>query len=203
VTDPALRERFERELRVIEKKNFCSYYVIAHDLVRHAKEQGYPYVGRGSGANSLVAYCLGITHVDPVDLDLYFERFLNEERTTPPDFDIDFSWDHRDRIYEYIFCKYGRDHVCLLGTHVTYQFRSILRELGKVFGLPREAINHLVEDPAGYAERDHITRLIAQYARHFRDLPSNLSIHAGGLLITEKPVYAYTATDVPPKGYPV
>ena len=203
VSRPDLRERFDRELRIIRQKNFCSYYLIAYDLIRYANEKGFAYVGRGSGANSMVAYCLGITNVDPIELDLYFERFLNEERTTPPDFDIDFSWDHRDAIYEYIFERYGRDHVCLLGTHVTYQGRSILRELGKVFGLPREEIDSLVEEPELQRNRDHITSLIFKYARYFRDLPANLSIHAGGVLITEKPIYAYTATDVPPKGYPV
>ncbi len=203
ITKPELRERFDRELRVIELKNFCSYYLVACDLISYANEKGFAYVGRGSGANSLVAYCLGITNVDPIELDLYFERFLNEERTSPPDFDIDFSWDHRDEIYEYIFNRYGRDHVCLLGTHVTYQWRSILRELGKVFGLPKEEIDAIVEDPANNRDRDHITRLIFKYAKHFMDLPANLSIHAGGVLITEKPVYAFTATDVPPKGYPV
>lgn len=203
VTRPELRERFDRELRIIKLKNFCSYYLIAYDLITYANEKGYAYVGRGSGANSVVAYCLGITNVDPIELDLYFERFLNEERTTPPDFDIDFSWDHRDAIYDYLFSRYGRDHVCLLGAHVTYQGRSILRELGKVFGLPKEEIDSLVEDPWKNKDRDHITRLIFRYAQYFRGLPANLSIHAGGVLITEKPVYAYTATDVPPKGYPV
>lgn len=203
VTRPELRERFDRELRIIKRKNFCSYYLIAYDLICYANEKGFPYVGRGSGANSVVAYCLGITNVDPVELDLYFERFLNEERTSPPDFDIDFSWDHRDAIYDYLFNRYGRDHVCLLGAHVTYQGRNVLRELGKVFGLPKEEIDTLVEEPARNRDRDHITRLIFKYAQHFRDLPANLSIHAGGVLITEKPVYAYTSTDVPPKGYPV
>ncbi|HEY9489446.1 MAG TPA: DNA polymerase III subunit alpha [Chryseosolibacter sp.] len=203
VTQPELRERFDRELRIIKLKNFCSYYLIAYDLIAHAKEKGYSYVGRGSGANSVVAYCLGITNVDPIELDLYFERFLNEERTTPPDFDIDFSWDHRDAIYEYLFNRYGRDHVCLLGAHATYQARSILRELGKVFGLPKDEIDSLVEEPQKHRDRDHITSLISKYAQYFKDLPANLSIHAGGVLITEKPIYAYTATDVPPKGYPV
>ena len=203
VSRPELRERFDRELRIIKSKNFCSYYLIAYDLICYARDKSFAYVGRGSGANSVVAYCLGITNVDPIELDLYFERFLNEERTTPPDFDIDFSWDNRDAIYEYIFNRYGRDHVCLLGTHVTYQGRSILRELGKVFGLPKEEIDSIVEEPGKNRDRDHITSLIFRYAQYFKDLPSNLSIHAGGVLITEKPIYAYTATDVPPKGFPV
>jgi DNA-directed DNA polymerase III PolC len=198
-------QRIEKELRVIAQKEFTSYYLIAYDLISFAKSKGYDFVGRGSGANSTVAYCLGITNVDPIELNLYFERFLNEERTSPPDFDIDFSWDNRDAIYEYIFQRYGSENVCLLATHVTYQWRSILRELAKVFGLPKEEIDELVENPAGMKDRDHIASLVFRYASYIvaKELPANFSIHAGGVLITEKPIYAYTATDLPPKGYPV
>ena len=203
VSKPHLRERIQRELRIIREKGFITYYLIAYDLIRFAKEKGFNYVGRGSGANSVVAYCLGITNVDPIELDLYFERFLNSERTSPPDFDIDFSWDNRDAVYDYFFFTYGRDHVSLLGTHVTYQKRSVLRELGKVFGLPKEEIDLIVEEPAAHKDRDQITELIFKYAERIKDLPSNVSIHAGGVLITEKPIYAYTATELPPKGYPV
>lgn len=203
VSRPELRERIERELNIIRQKGFIAYYLIAGDLIRFARERGFDYVGRGSGANSVVAYCLGITNVDPIELDLYFERFLNSERTSPPDFDIDFSWDNRDEVYEYLFAHYGRDHVCLLGTHVTYQKRSVLRELGKVFGLPKEEIDLIVEDPGGHRDRDQITELIFRYADRIKDLPANISIHAGGVLITEKPIYAFTATELPPKGYPV
>lgn len=203
VSQPVLRERFQRELNIIKNKGFCSYYLIAYDLIKFAKQQGFDYVGRGSGANSVVAFCLEITNVDPIELDLYFERFLNPERTSPPDFDIDFSWDNRDAIYDYIFSRYSHDHVCLLGTHVTYQKRSVLRELGKVFGLPKEEIDAIVEEPERHRNRDHITELIFKYAEHIKDLPANISIHAGGVLITEKPIYAYTAIEFPPKGYPV
>jgi DNA polymerase-3 subunit alpha len=201
--NPVLRERFQRELSIIRQKGFCAYYLIAYDLVCFARASNFDFVGRGSGANSMVAYCLGITNVDPVELDLYFERFLNTERTSPPDFDIDFSWDNRDAIYEYLFTRYGSDHVCLLGTHVTYQKRSVLRELGKVFGLPKNEIDALVEYPDENRNRDHITELIFKYADRIKDLPANISIHAGGVLITEKPIYAYTATELPPKGLPV
>jgi DNA polymerase-3 subunit alpha len=203
VNDAAIRARFTRELDVIRIKNFCSYYLIAYDLVKFANEHGFDHVGRGSGANSIVAYCLGITDVDPIELDLYFERFLNTERTSPPDFDIDFSWKDRDAIYDYIFSKYGNDHACLLGTHVTFQSRSILRELAKVFGLPKDEIDELVDYPEQNQQRDHIREMIFRYARIMTEMPSNSSIHAGGVLITEKPIYTYTATDLPPKGYPV
>ena len=198
-------DRIEKELRIIAEKKFTSYYLIAYDLILFAKQKGFDFVGRGSGANSTVAYCLGITNVDPIELDLYFERFLNEERVTPPDFDIDFSWDNRDEIYEYIFHKHGYDHVCLLGTHTTYQGKSIIRELGKVFGLPKEEIDNLVDTRKMEMVRDHIGKLIFSYARYIvaKELPANISIHAGGVLITEKPIYAYTATEFPPKSLPV
>ncbi len=199
-------ERIEKELAIIAKKGFTAYYLITDDLIHFAKRQGFDFVGRGSGANSTVAYCLGITNVDPIELDLFFERFLNEERISPPDFDIDFSWDNRDAIYDYLFKKHGTEHVCLLGTHVTYQGKSIIRELGKVFGLPKEEIDALVEgrhDPR--IKRDHIAQKVMAYAEYIvkKELPANISIHAGGVLITQKPIYHYTATEFPPKSLPV
>ena len=198
-------DRIEKELRIIAQKEFTSYYLITYDLITYAKSQGFDFVGRGSGANSTVAYCLGITNVDPIELDLYFERFLNEERVSPPDFDIDFSWDNRDAIYDYLFKTYGADHVCLLGTHVTYHHKSIIRELGKVFGLPKDEIDELVERRNEKINRDHIALKVLGYSNYIvhKDLPSNISIHAGGVLITENPIYAYTATELPPKGLPV
>ena len=198
-------ERIEKELRIIEQKSFTAYYLIIYDLIEYAKQKRFDFVGRGSGANSTVAYCLGITNVDPIAMDLYFERFLNEERTSPPDFDIDFSWDNRDAIYTYLFTKYGNQYVCLLGTHVTYQWRSVIRELGKVFGLPKEEIESFVGNPHDQSRADATSRLIGIYAEYIisKKLPSNISIHAGGVIITEAPIYAYTATDTPPKGLPV
>jgi DNA polymerase-3 subunit alpha len=106
-------------------------------------------------------------------------------------------------MYDYLFARYGSAHVCLLGTHTTLQERSVIRELGKVFGLPKNEIDQLADDPDSLKNRDELTRVICNYAEYMKDLPVNLSIHAGGVLITEKPVYAYTATDLPPKDYPV
>ena len=113
--------RVEKELEIIEQMGFCAYFLIAWDIVRFAISQGIYHVGRGSGANSVVAYCLRITDVDPIELDLYFERFLNPKRSSPPDFDLDFSWKERNLVIEHLFKKYGEDHVALLGATVTFQ----------------------------------------------------------------------------------
>src|SRR4051794_13939557 len=136
----AAHERLQKELRIIDTMGFNAYFLINWDIVRYAQSRGFYHVGRGSGANSIVAYCLGITDLDPIELNLYFERFLNPERTSPPDFDIDFSHRDRDKEIDYIFKRYGKDHVAWLGAYATFQHSAIIRELGKVFGLPEEEI---------------------------------------------------------------
>ncbi len=191
-------DRVIKELKIIDGLGFNAYFLITRDIIRYARSRDFFFVGRGSGANSIVAYCLGITDVDPLELDLYFERFLNPQRTAPPDFDIDFSWRDRDEIIDYIFKKYGRDHVCLLGSYATFQPRAILRELGKVFGLPKEEIDTL--EKAG-PDRDPIHAKIYYYAAKLKDFPNHKSIHAGGMLISDQPIYQYTATELPPKGF--
>ena len=199
----AIHERLEKELQAIFEMGFCSYFLINWDLVNYAQHKNYFYVGRGSGANSLAAYCLKITDVDPIDLDLYFERFINPYRVNPPDFDIDFSWKDRDDITRYIFEKHGSDHTALLATYNTFQYHSVIRELGKVFGLPKGEIDELLENKKAKQTPDNIARLIFKYSTHIQDFPSHLSIHAGGILISEKPINYYTATSMPPKGYPL
>jgi DNA polymerase-3 subunit alpha len=194
--------RLLKELEVIAERNFEAYFLIALDIVEFAERKGYAHVGRGSGANSMVAYCLGITEVDPIELDLYFERFLNPYRSSPPDFDIDFSWKDRDEVTAYVLNQYP-DHSALLATYTTFQGRSIIRELGKVFGLPKNEIDEIIDHPAQNKERDQITRLIFNYAERLHDMPHNLSIHAGGIVISEKPITAYTALELPPKGFPI
>ncbi|MES2394662.1 MAG: DNA polymerase III subunit alpha [Bacteroidota bacterium] len=196
-------ERLEKELDAIFKMSFCSYFLINWDIIKYAQHKNYFYVGRGSGANSLAAYCLRITDVDPVDLDLYFERFINPYRVNPPDFDIDFSWKDRDGIIQYIFEKYGSTHTALLATYNTFQYNSVIRELGKVFGLPKGEIDELVDNKRSKHTPDTITQLILKYSQHIHDFPNHLSIHAGGILISEKPINWYTATSMPPKGFPL
>ena len=199
----AAEERVRRELRVIEDQHFAPYFLITWDIIRYARSAGFFHVGRGSGANSIVAYCLGITDVDPLELDLYFERFINPHRTSPPDFDIDFSWDERDDVTDYIFKRYGRGYTALLATYNTFKGRSIIRELGKVFGLPKDDIDRIVDEPLATEKHHPFAKHIFHYGKRLDGLPNYLGIHAGGILIGERPLYAHTALQMMPKGFPV
>jgi len=194
-------DRVEKELKLIENFGYSSYFLINWDIVRYARSKGYYYVGRGSGANSMVAYLLQITNVDPIELDLYFERFINPYRSNPPDFDIDFSWTDRDDITDYIFKKYGWQNTALLGSYITFERKSALREIGKVFGLPADEITRLQKNPV-VQENDQYGKWVLQYSKLIANMPSHLSIHASGILISEKPISCYTATHILPKGFP-
>lgn len=198
--DDAITTRIEKELEIIREKKYLSYFLINWDIVTYARSKGYFYVGRGSGANSIIAYLLRITDVDPIDLDLYFERFINLYRRNPPDFDIDFSWTDRDDVTRYIFDRF--DNVALLATYSTFQFRAVVRELGKVFGLPKHEIDKLSRGDVNMRSLDKLSQLVLRYGTLIQNFPSHLSIHAGGILISEKPIEYYTATNMPPKGFP-
>ncbi|MEZ4962424.1 MAG: DNA polymerase III subunit alpha [Saprospiraceae bacterium] len=246
--DPTLHrkamQRIEKELAIIQQMDFGAYFLIAWDVIRYAHSVGVHHVGRGSGANSIVAFCLRITDVDPLELDLYFERFINPHRTSPPDFDLDFSWDERDDVTDYIFKRYGKEHTALLATYSTFQFNAAVRELGKVYGLPKAEIDTFIDDvltltgtrdvrywkeedggrltgdggqqaaslpsivsrPPSTAEKPspvHLQSEILKYARRLHGFPNYLSIHAGGILIAEKPLACHTALQMMPKGFPV
>lgn len=198
---PTIMARVEKELAVINEMNFASYFLINRDIIRYAQHKNYYYVGRGSGANSMVAYLLRISDVDPIELDLYFERFINLHRTNPPDFDIDFSWTDRDDITRYIFDRFGYKRTALLGAYNTFQSNAVLREMGKVFGLPPDEIDRL-QSLKSTEGLDHINKLVLQFSRHIHGFPSHLSIHSSGILISEEPISSYSATFMPPKGYP-
>ncbi len=197
------KERLEKELHMIDRLGFATYFLITWDIVRYAKSAGFYHVGRGSGANSIAAYCLYITDVDPLELDLYFERFINPHRSSPPDFDIDFSWDERDRVTDYVFKRYGRKYTALLATYNTFAFRSVVRELGKVFGLPPNDIELLLEQPEEKSKHHDYGKQILHYARLMDGMPNYLSIHAGGILITERPLFYHTGLKLMPKGFPI
>jgi DNA polymerase-3 subunit alpha len=198
--DRRVRERLDKELDIIAQKDFTAYFLINWDIVNYARRRNYFYVGRGSGANSIVAYLLRITDVDPIDLDLYFERFINLYRQNPPDFDIDFSWRDRRDVTDYIFKRFP--HTALLAAFSTFQYRAVVRELGKVFGLPAHEIDRISDARGAMGHLDHLSQLVVRYGMWIRDFPSHLTVHAGGILISQKPLHAYTATFMPPKGFP-
>jgi DNA-directed DNA polymerase III PolC len=192
-------ERLQKELKVIYDLGFTGYFLINYDMVQYALSQGYYHVGRGSGANSIVAYCLNITDVDPIELNLFFERFLNSERTSPPDFDIDFSYTDRDDVMEYLFTRYGKQHVALLGSFPTFKSDSIIRQLGKVYGLPDEEIKTLQRTGIATCAK---TKKILQFGPLMRGFPYNPSLHPCGVLISNEPILNFTSLFMPPKGMP-
>ncbi|MBL7559857.1 DNA polymerase III subunit alpha [Olleya sp. YSTF-M6] len=196
---PKVYARLKTELDTIKSMHFVSFFLINHDIVSYAKSKGYFHVGRGSGANSIVAYIIGITDVDPIELDLYFERFINPFRASPPDFDIDFSWKDRDDVTDYIFKRFK--HTALLATYNTFKYRAVVRELGKVFGLPKEEIDKLSKNNYQIASLDDISKLVLKYGKLIEGFPNHLSVHSAGILILDKPVHCYSATDLPPKGF--
>ncbi len=194
-----IRKRLAKELEIIKQKNFVSYFLINWKILKYARSKAYFYVGRGSGANSIVAYLLRITDVDPIELDLYFERFINLYRKNPPDFDIDFSWRDRDDITQFIFSRFK--NTALITVYNTFKHKASVRELGKVFGLPKAEIDTLTKGRFNPQKLDKLSKLVLIYSKHIQGFPNYLGIHAGGILISEKPIHYYTTTFLPPKGY--
>ncbi|MBB4801777.1 DNA polymerase-3 subunit alpha/error-prone DNA polymerase [Flavobacterium nitrogenifigens] len=195
--------RMFRELKVIDQLEFSGYFLITWDIIRFSNSQGFLHIGRGSGANSIIAYCLGITDICPLELDLYFERFLNLNRKSPPDFDIDWSWKERDVILEYIFSRYGYEHVAFCGTNVEFKYRSIFREVGKVFGLPKEELDALAKNPMTLHPTNEVVREVQHYGMMLEKYPNQRSMHSCGILISEEPITNYSVLEMPPKGFPI
>ncbi len=195
------RQRVEKELEIIDKLGFGGYFLCTWDIVRYSLSRGFYHVGRGSGANSIVAYILKITNVCPIELNLYFERFLNPARKVPPDFDIDWSWKDRDEILDYMFKRFDPACTAFCGTIGSFKHRSIHRELGKVLGLPKSEIDELSKNPSNLHHKNREVNLIHKYAKMLHTYPNQLSMHACGVLISEKPLTYYTAMNFPPKGF--
>jgi DNA polymerase III alpha subunit len=170
---PVTRKAYDtlsRELGVIEKLDLADYFLICWDIVRWARERGMPCLGRGSAANSIVSYCLSITHVDPLRHNLFFERFLNEERTTPPDFDIDFGTDDREEVLDYVFERHGRDRVAMICTLNQMHARSAVRETAKALGVPTAEFDGFVKRLPAFADPDEIEEVL-RASPVTRDLP--------------------------------
>jgi error-prone DNA polymerase len=201
---PEVARRLQRELEVIEKTGLAEFFLINWDLMRFARERGVPGQGRGSAADSIVAYVLGITRVDPIEHNLLFERFLHEEMTSTPDIDIDFSTEHREQVIQYIYDKYGWERTGMVCNVVTFQPRMAIRQVGKALGFSAELLGRLangvdrwftedVEDSMSGAVpppdmRPKSWLQFLQLCREVIDFPRHLSIHNGGMLVTGEPL---------------
>jgi DNA polymerase III alpha subunit len=208
-----IKDRLREELQVIDELKLADYFLIVHDIFLEAKRRGMMTLTRGSAANSLVCYCLGLTEVDPVKYNFYFTRFLNRSRSSLPDIDIDFSWKERDEIVQYVFKKYGYSKVAFISTHVTMKARSAFRETAKVFGFSENEIStiskyipwtdakNLPEISKRFPESKSLNfntepwRSIINIASRLANFPRHLSIHPGGIVISPLPITTYTALE--------
>ena len=212
ITEKAVK-RLQYELEVIDELGFCDYFLVVWDIVREAHSRSMMTIGRGSAANSLVAYCLGLSQVDPLEHNFYFERFLNRGRTSPPDVDLDFSWKERDAIVKYVYEKYGYDKVAMISTTVTFRARSAFRETAKVFGFSEREISKFskfipwtgAQNLLNLAEKfpeskslkfnEEPWKSVIEVASQLAGFPRHHSIHPGGIVITREPITNYVALE--------
>jgi len=213
----AVRERVAHEMRIIREKNFAHYFLVVDDIVRKTRRS----CGRGSAAASIVSYALEITHVDPIRHNLFFERFLNPGRMDPPDIDVDFAWDERDQVIDYVFAKYGNRRAAMVANHNTFGARSAIREVAKVFGLTDREIGRVTgkigigwhlkdiwrELPRHPRMRgvefkkpwDEILRAAVRLEGHF----NHLSTHCGGLVVVPDEIRRYCPVEISASGLQV
>ena len=203
-------DRLNYELGVIRDMGYVDYFLIVHDFIRYAKEKGIPVgPGRGSGAGSLAAYCIGITGIDPMRYNLLFERFLNPERVSMPDFDIDFCYVRRQEVIDYVIRKYGADHVAQIVTFGTLAARAAVRDVGRVLGLPYGRVDTVAklipmelkitidkalarsDELKKLYEADEDVRRLLDLSRKVEGMPRHCSTHAAGVVITREPVSFY------------
>jgi error-prone DNA polymerase len=207
-------KRLTHELDIIRDKGFAEYFLTVQDIVRQSTRT----CGRGSAAASLVAYCLGITHVEPITHNLFFERFLNEGRSDPPDIDVDFPWDERDAVLDLVFEKYGPERTAMISNHVGFRARAAVREVAKVYGLPEAEIKAVTERMSYYwALRTVPDRVahdpmykdvelkdpwpeILKWAVRLDGYPRNVSVHCGGVVIAPDPIDRHVPVERAPKG---
>ncbi|MEE9613265.1 MAG: DNA polymerase III subunit alpha, partial [Desulfatiglandales bacterium] len=214
---PAVKQRVEHEMRIIRGKNFAHYFLVVADITRRARRS----CGRGSAAASIVSYALAITHVDPIKHNLFFERFLNLGRMDPPDIDVDFAWDERDQVIDYVFARFGNSRAAMVANHNTFAARAAIREVAKVFGLTEREIGR-VTDRVGFGWhlgkfRNELTRhpkmrgiefkkpwdkilsAACQLENHF----NHLSTHCGGLVLVPDEIRRYCPVEISASGLQV
>ncbi len=203
-------DRMSYELETVEKMGYTDYYLIVADFVSYAKSKGIPVgPGRGSGAGSICAYCMGITDLDPMKYNLLFERFLNPERVSMPDFDIDFCYERRGEVIDYVTQKYGADHVAQIVTFGTLQTRAAIRDVGRAMGMSYASVDAVAKlvpndfkitiddavrkskELSALIEDNEQVRELIETARKVEGMPRNTSTHAAGVVITHDPVASY------------
>ena len=199
-----VRDTIERELTLINDLDFAPYFLTVHDIVAFARARGILCQGRGSAANSVVCYCLGITAVNPTEVDLLFERFISEARREPPDIDVDFEHERREEVIQYIYARYGRDRAGLAATVISYRARSAVRDVGKAMGLSEDTVaalagmvwgtrsggvlpeKHVRE--AGLDPTDPLLAAVLELSQELMGFPRHLSQHVGGFVLTRGPL---------------
>lgn len=198
-----VRQLLHRELKLIEELRYEAYFLTVWDLVRFARSRHILCQGRGSAANSAVCFCLGVTSVNPDQIDVLFERFISRERDEAPDIDVDFEHERREEVIQYVYEKYGRDRAGMTATVITYRTRSAVRDIGKALGLSLDRVDALakildhINDPSQVAERFRMTgfdpesmigRQLIGLWQEIRGFPRHLSQHTGGMVLTRRPL---------------
>ena len=213
--DPQVIDRLDYELKIINKMGYVDYYLIVADFVNYAKENSIPVgPGRGSGAASLAAYCIGITGIDPIKYNLFFERFLNPERVSMPDFDIDFCYRNRQKVIDYVINKYGKDRVSQIVTFGTLAARAAVRDTGRAMNVPYalcDKIAKLIPFQNGMTisramagskelrdiyDNDPQAKALLNMAQNLEGMPRHASTHAAGIVISDRPVADYVPLSV-------
>jgi len=197
--DPRAAARLDHELAVIAELGFAGYFLVAWDIVEFARSRDIFCQIRGSGADSAVCRCLGLTRVDPIRLHLPFERFLSAERGRPPDIDIDFEAERREEVIQYCYRRYGRERAAMVANVITYRARSVLQDVGKAFGLTQAQVNGLTRyldtrDPKAIAGIDELpagltAELIVDVCTRLDGFPRHLGIHSGGMVVSKRPLW--------------
>jgi error-prone DNA polymerase len=199
---PAVRQQIEKELAVIDELDYPGYFLTMREIVRFCQEKDILCQGRGSAANSIVCYCLEITAIDPVHMDLLFERFISKERAEPPDIDLDIEHDRREEAIQHMYAKYGRAHAAMVANVIRYRGKSAVRDVGKALGLSETSLDRLSkvvgrwggldETPlrqAGLDPHNPTIQHLVRLANEISGFPRHLSIHPGGFLLGHEPVH--------------
>ena len=202
--DDKAHKLIDKELALVAEKCYESYFLTVHDIVRFARSQGILCQGRGSAANSVICYTLGVTEIDPVRMNMLFERFLSKERDEPPDIDIDFEHERREEVLQYVFNRYGRERAALTAVATQYRGRGAVRDVGRALGLPPDVVGELASTmdrwggnapiaehlrERGFDPDSPVLRQVIALTAELIGMPRHLSQHPGGFVISEHPLH--------------